>query len=441
MKDLTSYTKPSRNSFYSKKRPSPHGIAKSRRHTPASVAVPASNPCISASAQHRLRLELHRQRELQALASARDTSLLEEEYRAEVLKYMYDMEQCTMSSATCMDQQPEIGWHMRPCLVDFLVEIHLVFKLRPETLYLTLNIIDRYCSRRIVFMKHYQLVGCAALWIAAKFEDAKERVPTVHDLHEICRKAYDLSAFIQMEHHVLTTIQWTVGHPTAEAWLRLACAGWYTEDQRTGHVARFLMEITLFHREFVLFGASAISGGALILAQSICGRHRTRNEEREAALEVAELLDQRLANHLNEVSEVLVKKYSYAFYSKASTVVMQYYLAGGRFTRFPIPDLFPVTPNRSYSTSLSGAPTPLSTSTSCSSVSSDDMPATPSRISYMHEPFISVTAGSQKENNRPVNAPEDFLPKRNSIDGAIDFTRPVLQNLNGISPSPRTVLR
>jgi hypothetical protein len=173
-----------------------------------------------------------------------------------------------------MDQQPEIGWHMRPCLVDFLVEIHLVFKLRPETLYLTLNIIDRYCSRRIVFMKHYQLVGCAALWIAAKFEDAKERVPTVHDLHEICRKAYDLSAFIQMEHHVLTTIQWTVGHPTAEAWLRLACASWYTEDQQTGHVARFLMEITLFHREFVSYGASSISGGALILAQSICGKPR-----------------------------------------------------------------------------------------------------------------------------------------------------------------------
>lgn len=201
------------------------------------------------------------------------------------------------------------------------------------------------------------------------------------------------------------------------------------------------MEITLFHREFVPFGASAISGGALILAQAISGKHRMRNEEREASLEVAELLDHRLANHLNDVSEVLVKKYSYAFYSKASTVVIQYYLAGGRFARFPIPDLFPVTPNRSYSSSLSGAPTPLSTSTSCSSVSSDDMPATPSRASYMYDPFISVTTGSQKENNRPANAPEDVPSKRNSIDGAMDFTRPVLQNLNGISPSPRNVLR
>jgi len=442
MKDITSHvsSKPSRNSFYFKKRPSPHGVAKSRR-TPVSLALSTANCRVIGSAQHRVRVEMQRQRELQALTTARDTSLLEEEYRTEVLKYMHDMEQCTMSSATCMDQQPEIGWHMRPCLVDFLVEIHLVFKLRPETLYLTLNIIDRYCSRRIVFMKHYQLVGCAALWIAAKFEDAKERVPTVHDLHEICRKAYDLSAFIQMEHHVLTTIQWTVGHPTAEAWLRLACASWYTEDQQTGHVARFLMEITLFHREFVPYGASSISGGALILAQSICGKPRMRNEELESALEVAELLDQRLADHINEVSDVLVKKYSYAFYSKASTVVLQYYLGGGRFARFPIPDLFPVTPNRSYSSSLSGTPTPLSASTSCSSLSSDDMPATPSRTTYSHDPFVSVIVGNQKENNRPGNIHmEEVIAKRNSMDGGVDFARPVLQNLNGVSSSPRTTL-
>src|ERR1700753_2216323 len=60
MKDVTSYasTRLSRNSFYSKKRPSPHGIAKSRRHTPISVAVSASNPSTSASAQHTLALRV-----------------------------------------------------------------------------------------------------------------------------------------------------------------------------------------------------------------------------------------------------------------------------------------------------------------------------------------------------------------------------------------------
>ncbi|KAF8517299.1 hypothetical protein BU17DRAFT_92035 [Hysterangium stoloniferum] len=75
--------------------------------------------------------ELKRVRESQFLSQVRDTRLLEEEYRYDILGYMHDMEQCTMSFATSMDQQPEIRWHMRACLVDFLVEVHLIFGLRP----------------------------------------------------------------------------------------------------------------------------------------------------------------------------------------------------------------------------------------------------------------------------------------------------------------------
>ena len=33
---------------------------------------------------------------------------------------------------------------MRAILVDWLVEVHVRFKLLPETIYLTVNIVDRY---------------------------------------------------------------------------------------------------------------------------------------------------------------------------------------------------------------------------------------------------------------------------------------------------------
>jgi hypothetical protein len=69
-----------------------------------------------------------------------------------------------------MEMQPELEWYMRPFLVEFLVEIHQQCRLRPEVLYLTINLVDRYVSKRIVYKKHYQLVGCSALWLAAKFE-------------------------------------------------------------------------------------------------------------------------------------------------------------------------------------------------------------------------------------------------------------------------------
>ncbi|KAF7339908.1 G1/S-specific cyclin CCN1 [Mycena venus] len=370
MKDVSNSAlhKHSRASLiYPKKRPSPHGISKPHK-TP--LLLPPRGPARKTPRSAKSALIQQRQRESQIQALRQQGILLEEEYRDEIRGYMHDMERFTMSSIQSMDQQPEIRWHMRPCLVDFLVEIHFTFRLRPETLYLTLNIVDRYVSRRIVYIKHYQLVGCAALWIAAKFEDAKERVPTVQDLAQICRDTYDESAFIQMEGHVLSTIQWTLGHPTAEAWLRLMCVGPCVEDAKVQHVARFLMEITLFYREFVKFSPSSIALAALTLARFLCGKARRMWEETEECFDIVDYLDTRLAKHVNDLSETLVKKYSYAFYSKAATFVVQYYLQGGRYVR---PTSLPMTPIRSPASTIS---TPMSTSSMSTTVSdeSDDFP-------------------------------------------------------------------
>ncbi|KAI0004276.1 Cyclin, N-terminal domain-containing protein [Russula compacta] len=339
-----------------------------------------------------------------------------------------------MGTTSSMDQQPEIRWHMRPCLVEFLVELHFTFRLRPETLYLTLNIVDRYVSRRIVYIKHYQLVGCAALWIAAKFEDAKERVPTVQELVHYCRDTYDESAFIQMEGHVLATIQWTLGHPTAEAWLRLMCCVPSAEEPKVQHVARFLMEITLFYREFVRFPASAIALGSLTLARFLCGKGRRIFEETEECLQIVEHLDNRLAKHVNDLSETLIKKYSYAFYSKAATFVVQYYLQGGRFVRHVVP--LPVTPVRPSNLVVG---TPMSATTTASDLS-DDMPITPTSPYFSSDPFTSSAMSDDDKENfsspkfEPVtnkhaeNPPEQFLPH-----DFVQFGRPALHNLN-VSP-------
>ncbi|KIK82433.1 hypothetical protein PAXRUDRAFT_153797 [Paxillus rubicundulus Ve08.2h10] len=434
MKDISiSSYRSSRNVAYPKKRPSPSGISKAHK-TPALSSLPGGRKSpYSAKAA----LLQQRQRNAQIAALRRQGVLLEEEYREDIRFYMHEMEKYTMSSSQSMDQQPEIRWHMRPCLVDFLVEIHFAFRLRPETLYLTLNIVDRYVSRRIVYIKHYQLVGCAALWIAAKFEDSKERVPTVQELAQICRETYDESAFIQMEGHVLATIQWTLGHPTAEAWLRLMCCDSFVEEEKVQHVARFLMEITLFHREFVRYLPSSIALGALTLARFLCGKSRHLFEETEECGEIVELLDNRLAKRVNDLSETLVKKYSYAFYSKAATFVVQYYLQGGRFNRQQTIH-FPVTPKRS---SMSGASTPMSATTTISDVS-DDFPLTPtSPSSFSSDPFSSSFLSKDDKENLPTTfepalnkqrievPPEHYLPH-----GFVAYSRPALHNLNG---SPR----
>jgi len=49
-----------------------------------------------------------------------------------------------------MQRQEDINEKMRSILVDWLIEVHLKFKLVPESLYLTVNLIDRYLEREQV---------------------------------------------------------------------------------------------------------------------------------------------------------------------------------------------------------------------------------------------------------------------------------------------------
>ncbi|KAJ9094107.1 hypothetical protein QFC19_008059 [Naganishia cerealis] len=370
---------------------------------------PVTKKSVSPNKARALATAIHSQQKVNVIAAPKARSirsqnrlLFEDEYHDEVATYMHSMESMTLASAELMDMQPELQWYMRPFLVDFLIEIHQQFRLRPEVLYLAMNIVDRYVSKRVVYKKHYQLVGCAALWIAAKFEDAKDRVPTVRELADMCCKAYDETAFIQMEGHVLQTIGWTIGHPTAEAWMRMACMGNDKEDTRTQHIARFLMEITLFHREFVGIKPSVLAAGSLMVARFICGLHRHPvHRDEEDIIKVARLLDICLGEHLKDVSQIVVDKYAPVYYSRASVFVREWYQMGRRWVYITMPP--PISPASSLTApglvsswssrrfDLNSSPNSVTYSSCASSEAGDDMPRTPITPGHaMTDPFIDA---------------------------------------------------
>ena len=61
--------------------------------------------------------------------------------------------------------------------------------MRPETLFITVNIIDRYLSKEIVRLSKFQLLGITALWIASKFQEIYP--PVMKDLVEFSDKLFD----------------------------------------------------------------------------------------------------------------------------------------------------------------------------------------------------------------------------------------------------------
>jgi len=66
-----------------------------------------------------------------------------------------------------MSRQPDITYNMRAVLVDWLVEVVEEYKMTNETLYLAVSYIDRFLSSMSVIRSKLQLVGTAAMFIAA----------------------------------------------------------------------------------------------------------------------------------------------------------------------------------------------------------------------------------------------------------------------------------
>ena len=68
------------------------------------------------------------------------------EYAENIQKRMYKMEHKWMVDKLFIVDQPKITETIRSTLVDWLVLLHINFKLLPETLFLAVNILDRYLS-------------------------------------------------------------------------------------------------------------------------------------------------------------------------------------------------------------------------------------------------------------------------------------------------------
>ncbi|BBN69610.1 Cyclin family protein, partial [Prunus dulcis] len=116
-----------------------------------------------------------------------------------------------------MESQPEINPKMRSILIDWLVEVHRKFELMPETFYLTVNIIDRYLSKKIVSRRELQLVGISSMVIASKYEEIWG--PQVIDFVCLSDYAYTGDQILLMEKAILGKLEWYLTVPTPYVFL------------------------------------------------------------------------------------------------------------------------------------------------------------------------------------------------------------------------------
>ncbi|GJZ47719.1 G2/mitotic-specific cyclin-2 isoform X2, partial [Tanacetum coccineum] len=97
-------------------------------------------------------------------------------------------------------------------------EVHYKFELMEETLYLTVNLIDRFLERQPIARKKLQLVVVTTMLLACKYEEIY--VPVVEDFIVISDKAYTRDEVLMMEKEMVNTLQFNLSYPTVYVFIK-----------------------------------------------------------------------------------------------------------------------------------------------------------------------------------------------------------------------------
>lgn len=191
------------------------------------------------------------------------------EYAPEIFNYLHELEHRLAPDPNYMDNQDELRWEMRAVLVDWVVQVHQRFNLLPETLFLTVNYIDRFLSRRRVSLSRFQLVGAVALFIAAKFEEIN--CPTVREVAYMADNAYTVDEFLKAERFMIDVLEFDMGWPGPMSFLRRTSkADEYDYETRT--LAKYFLEVTIMDWRFVASQPSWLAAGAHYLLRKMLNK-------------------------------------------------------------------------------------------------------------------------------------------------------------------------
>jgi len=192
------------------------------------------------------------------------------EYAHEIFELLFREEAAMQPKSSYMEAQPEITSKMRAILVDWLIEVHMKYRLRPEVLFLSVNLIDRYLSvAPPVSRKKLQLVGVAAMFVAAKFEEIDP--PNVHNFVYITDNAYTKEEVLEAECSLLAALRFDLVTPTADQFLeRLLRA--HGCESRHCWLARYVLELSLVDFKLIRHRPSYLAAAAVLLSNEVLGQ-------------------------------------------------------------------------------------------------------------------------------------------------------------------------
>ena len=188
---------------------------------------------------------------------------LVEEYLDDIYEHLKSIETNNLPKENYMESiQNDITERMRLILLDWLIDVHLKFKLLPETLFLTINIIDRYLSIRDINRKYLQLLGICSMFIACKYEEIYW--PEIKSFIYMTDNAYEKNQMINMENDILKVLEFNIVIPSSLRFLEIY-KQYLKFDNKFFFLCRYLIEVALIDYKLIKYKPSFIASSAVFI--------------------------------------------------------------------------------------------------------------------------------------------------------------------------------
>ncbi|PTB64116.1 A/B/D/E cyclin [Trichoderma citrinoviride] len=198
-----------------------------------------------------------------------DDPLMVAEYANDIFDYLRELEVQSIPNPDYMSHQDDLEWKTRGILIDWLIEVHTRFHLLPETLFLAVNIIDRFLSEKVVQLDRLQLVGITAMFIASKYEEVLS--PHVENFKKIADDGFSEAEILSAERFILSTLNYDLSYPNPMNFLRrVSKADNYDIQSRT--IGKYLTEISLLDHRFMVYRPSHVAAASMYLARLMLDR-------------------------------------------------------------------------------------------------------------------------------------------------------------------------
>lgn len=160
----------------------------------------------------------------------------------------------------------------RRLVIDWLIDLSVNpdMKSRPETLFLAVNIFDRFLAQRPVHKKYFQLYGVVSLWIAVQYEEKNDKV-TVLMLHKNMDYAYPIEAIKPAYRQVLTELAFEFTVPTVDKFMYHIQHCFLPNDLSEQKVlCEYVLSASLMEAEITLkYAPSTIASATALLVRRV----------------------------------------------------------------------------------------------------------------------------------------------------------------------------